>query len=157
MHDPASIPPSGRAIALDLGDRRVGVAVCDASRSVATPYETVQRVGDRPVEHARIQEIVEDVGANVIVVGMPVSLDGSRGPAARKVQSEIKALRKRFGPQGVVVVGHDERNTTTTAAGSLAASGVDSRRGRSVIDQVAAAVILQAWIDSQPHQTGQSR
>jgi putative Holliday junction resolvase len=57
-------------------------------------------------------------------------------------------LRRRFGPKGVAVVSHDERNTTTTAAGSLTASGVDSKRGRSVIDQVAAAVILQSWIDT---------
>jgi len=142
------VPSSGRAVALDLGDRRVGVAVCDVGRTVATPYETIQRVGDRPVEHGRVEEIVDEIGATVIVVGMPVSLDGTDGPAARKVKSEIKALRRRFGPKRVAVVGHDERNTTRTAAGSLAASGVDSRKGRSVIDQVAAAVILQSWIDT---------
>ena len=144
--DPA-VPAHGRALGLDLGDRRIGVAVCDADRTVATPYETVQRVGDRPVEHSRIAELVTETVAVVVVVGLPLSLDGSMGPAARKVNSEIKALRKRLHPLGVAVVSHDERNSTTSAAHSLMASGVDSRKGRSVVDQVAAAVILQSWID----------
>lgn len=143
----SEVPIEGRAIALDLGERRIGVAVCDAARSVATAYETVKRQGDRPKEHQQIERIVTETEATVIVVGMPLSLDGSIGPAARKARSEIKALRKRFGPLGVTVVAHDERSTTATAADSLLASGVDSRRGRPVIDQVAAAVILQTWID----------
>jgi len=144
------VPDEGRVVALDLGDRRIGVAVCDDRRTVATPYETVKRVGDRPAEHARIEQIVEDVSASIVVVGLPLSLDGTAGPAARKVQSEIKALKKRFEPKGVAVIGHDERNSTTTAGGSLAVSGVSQKRGRSVIDQLAAAVILQSWIDGRP-------
>lgn len=139
---------AGRALGLDLGDRRIGVAVCDADRTVATPYETLTRVGNRPVEHDLIGEIVDRVDATVIVVGLPLSLDGSVGPAARKVLSEVKALRKRFDPDGVEVVSHDERNSTTTAAHSLADAGVGSRKGRAVVDQIAAAVILQSWIDS---------
>ncbi|MDH4278107.1 MAG: Holliday junction resolvase RuvX [Acidimicrobiia bacterium] len=138
----------GRAIGLDLGDRRIGVAVCDAGRTVATPSEIVQRVGDRPVEHDLIAEIVDRTEATVVVVGLPLSLDGSVGPAARKVLSEVKALRRRLGPGGVEVVTHDERNTTTTAANSLADAGIGSRKGRGVVDQVAAAVILQSWIDA---------
>ncbi len=141
---------AGRVIGLDLGDRRVGVAVCDAGRTVATPSETLTRVGNRPVEHDRIAEIVSRTGATVVVVGLPLSLDGSVGPAARKVLSEVKALRRRLGPEGVTVETHDERNSTTTASHSLAAAGVDSRRGRAVVDQVAAAVILQSWLDTNP-------
>lgn len=138
----------GRAIGLDLGDRRIGVAVCDAGRTVATPSETVRRVGDRPVEHDLIAEIVDRTEATVVVVGLPLSLDGSVGPAARKVLSEVKALRRRLALGGVEVVTHDERNTTRTAAHSLADAGVGSRKGRGVVDQVAAAVILQSWIDA---------
>ena len=135
-------------IGLDLGDRRIGVAVCDAGRTVATPSETVHRVGNRPAEHDEIAEIVERVEAAVVVVGLPLSLDGSIGPAARKVLSEVKALRKRLGPDGIEVVTHDERNSTTIAAQSLSDAGVGSRRGRAVIDQIAASVILQSWLDS---------
>lgn len=123
--------------------------MCDAGRTVATPFETVKRVGNRPAEHDLIAELVARTGATVVVVGLPLSLDGSIGPAARKVLSEVKALRRRLGPDGAVVTTHDERHSTTAAAHSLAGAGVDSRRGRAVIDQVAAAVILQSWIDSQ--------
>jgi putative Holliday junction resolvase len=145
--EPVEIPQSGRALALDLGVRRIGVAVCDDGRTVATPYGTIKRVGDRPVEHQHIEQIVTDTGATVIVVGLPLSLDGSIGPAARNVQSELKALRKRFHALGVSVVAHDERHTTTTAGGRLSASGVNVKKQRAVIDQMAAAVILQSWID----------
>ncbi len=138
----------GRAIGLDLGDRRIGVAVCDADRTVATPSETLVRSGNRPVEHELIADIVDRTGATVVVVGLPLSLDGSIGPAARKVLSEVKALRKRLASDGVEVVTHDERNSTTTAVHSLAGAGIGSRKGRTVVDQIAAAVILQSWIDA---------
>ena len=141
-------PNEGRAIGLDLGDRRIGVAVCDTGRTVATPSETVKRIGDRPAEHDLIADIVARTGATTVVVGLPLSLDGSVGPAARKILSETKALGRRLGPAGVDVVTHDERHSTTTAARSLSGAGVDSRRGRAVVDQVAAAVILQSWIDA---------
>lgn len=140
----------GRAIALDLGERRIGVAVCDSDRTVATPYTTVKRVGDRTVEHGEIEAIVAEVEATAIVVGLPLALDGSEGPAVRKVLSEVKALRKRFDPVGVAVVTHDERHSTTTATRSLQTGGVGTRKGRSVVDQLAASVILQSWIDARP-------
>lgn len=124
--------------------------MCDAGRTVATPFETVKRVGNRPAEHDLIVEIIARTGANVVVVGLPLSLDGTKGPAARKVLSEVRALRQRLGPDGVEVTTHDERHSTTTATHSLAGAGVDSRRRRRVVDQVAAAVILQSWIDSHP-------
>ena len=114
---------------------------------MATPYETVQRVGNRPVEHDRLAELVSEVGATVMVVGLPLSLDGTEGPAARKVKSEVKALRRRLAEIDVMVATHDERHSTTVAGRSLSAGGVDGRKGRSVIDQLAAAVILQSWID----------
>ena len=77
---------------------------------------------------------------------LPLSLDGTDGPAARAVRSELKGLRKRL--PGVEVVTHDERLSTVTAHDSLRRGGVDSRRGRAVVDQLAAAVILQSWIDA---------
>jgi putative Holliday junction resolvase len=138
----------GRALALDLGERRIGVAVCDDGRRVATPLETVDRVGDRTVEHARIAHLVTDHGVGVVVVGLPLSLDGELGPAARKVLSEVKALRRRLRVEGVEVVTHDERFSTVDAHGSLRAQGVRGAKGRAVVDQLAAAVILQSWIDA---------
>lgn len=114
---------------------------------MATPYTTVNRVGDRTAEHEAIDAIVTEVEATTIVVGLPLSLDGSEGPAARKVASEVKSLHKRFDPKGITVVTHDERHSTTSASQSLRAGGVGSRKGRSVVDQLAASVILQSWID----------
>ncbi len=135
-----------RTLGLDLGDKRIGVAICDTAGTVATPYETLKRVGDRPVEHDLIAGIVDDLQAEAIVVGMPYGLDGSVGPAAKKVASEVKALRKRF---DIPVETHDERNSTVSAAANLRTQGVKAKRQPEMIDQVAAAVILQSWLDSR--------
>lgn len=136
----------GRVVALDLGDRRIGVAVCDPGRVLATPYGTVKRVGDRPLEHAEINDIISETGAVLVVVGLPLSLDGQKGPAAKSVASEVRALRRAL---PVPVETHDERLTTVSAEGSLADGGVRGRKRREVVDQVAASIILQGWLDGQ--------
>ena len=133
-------------LGLDLGEKRVGIAVCNSEGTVATPYQTLKRVGDRPVEHQLIADIAAEVGAEAIVVGMPYGLDGSVGPAAKKVTSEVKALRKRF---DIPVEVQDERNSTVSAAANLRTQGVKAKRQPEMIDQVAAAVILQSWLDSR--------
>lgn len=133
-----------RAVALDLGSRRIGVALCDSGGTVATPYDTVHRRGDRAAEHAEIARLVDESGAEVVVVGLPLSLDGSDGPAAVEARAEAAALAARL---DVPVVLHDERLTTVTAERSLAAQGRRGRRRRDVVDRVAAAVILQAWLE----------
>ncbi len=148
-HVDTGFPEHGRVLALDLGDRRIGVAVCDEARLVATPYETVNRMGDRPREHDRLEALVDETGATMIVVGLPMSLDGNLGPAARKVLSEVKALRRRLAPRRIPVVTQDERHSTTTAADSLRRQGVRGRDRREMIDQVAASVVLQHWIDGR--------
>lgn len=132
-------------LALDLGERRIGVAVCDAGRTVATPYDTIKRVGDRPVEHAAIAQLVADTDAVLVVVGLPLSLDGGAGPAARSVLSEVRALTKAL---PVPVETHDERMSTVSAHARLAEGGRSSRKRRDVVDKSAAAVILQDWIDA---------
>lgn len=134
-----------RTLGLDLGDRRIGVAICDAGGLVATPYQTIKRIGDRPAEHNLIATIVAELQIEAIVVGMPYGLDGKSGPAAKKVTSEVKALRKRF---DIEVHTHDERLSTVSAQANLRAQGVKAKRQTEMVDQVAAAVILQAWLDS---------
>jgi putative holliday junction resolvase len=136
-----------RALGLDLGDRRIGVALSDPDGVLATPYETVQRVGDRPREHRRLAELVAETGAEVVVVGLPLSLSGDAGPAAHKVRREVDALRATL---DVPVETYDERLTTVTADRSLQAMRVKGARRRQVVDQVAAAVLLQAWLDGRP-------
>jgi len=134
----------GRLLGLDLGSRRIGVAVTDAGRRLATGVAFVERSGDRRREHEAIQELVDEYGAAGVVVGVPYSLSGAAGPAAEAALEEIEQLRAELGVEVHTV---DERLTTVAAAGALRASGRRGRRARAVIDQTAAAVLLQSWID----------
>jgi putative Holliday junction resolvase len=135
-----------RAVGLDLGARRIGVALSDSGGALATPYEVVVRGRDRARDHSRIAAIVDETGAEILVVGLPYSLDGSVGPAAAGVIAEVDELRAAL---TVEVVTHDERLTTVTAHRELQAAGVRGRKRRAIVDEVAAAVMLQAWLDGR--------
>jgi putative Holliday junction resolvase len=102
------------------------------------------RTGTRADDHRRIARLVEEEEAEVVVVGLPLSLDGSRGPAARAAVAEADDLRMVV---GVPVELFDERLTTVSAQRALTEAGVRSDAGRRVVDKVAAAVMLQAWLD----------
>lgn len=135
-----------RAVGLDLGSVRIGVAASDAGGVLASPRTTVRRTRDRAGDHRRLAALVAEEGADVVVIGLPLSLDGSVGRAARLVLDELDELTAAL---GVPVVTHDERFTTTTAHQRLAAGGRRSRARREVVDQSAAAVLLQAWLDGR--------
>jgi putative Holliday junction resolvase len=141
-----------RAVALDLGTRRIGVAVSDSGGTMATPYGTIQRSGDVVADRARVAEVVAEVEAALVVVGLPLSMDGSHGPAARAAVDEAEALRQVL---DVPVELQDERLTSVTANRSLAAAGVTGRRRNraarraGAVDQTAAAILLQSWLDSK--------
>jgi putative holliday junction resolvase len=137
-----------RAVGIDLGSRRIGVAVSNSLGTLAVPRQVVERSGDPAVDHEAIFGVVEEVGATVVVVGLPRSLDGRLGPAARGALDEVKAMSERFGPRGVTVETIDERLTTVTAQRALAEGGHSGRARRHVIDQSAAAVLLQSWLDA---------
>ncbi len=139
-----------RAVGVDFGSKRIGIAICDSGGLVATPHETIKRVGDESVEHGRIGEIAEAIGAKTIVVGLPIDLDGEIGVAARAVQNEVRRLGRRLEQRlaGVDVVTHDERLTTVTADRSLREQGIRGSSRSEMIDQVAAATILQSWLDA---------
>ncbi|WP_420637412.1 Holliday junction resolvase RuvX [Candidatus Poriferisocius sp.] len=136
---------SARALGIDLGERRIGVAVSDAGGRMATPLVVLERSGGRPGDHRRIAELVAEYEAEVVVVGLPLSLDGGAGPAARGAAGEVEQLRSAL---GVPVVTHDERLTTVIANRSLAEAGLDGRARRRRVDMVAASVILQGWLDA---------
>jgi putative Holliday junction resolvase len=133
-----------RALGVDLGSRRIGIAVSDLSGTLATALTTVHRSRSRRHDHAEIARIVREEECEIVVVGLPLSLDGSTGPAARRATTEAKQLASVV---GVPVELYDERFTTVTAERELADAGLDGRRRRQVVDQVAAAVMLQAWLD----------
>jgi putative Holliday junction resolvase len=138
------VPPVGRLVGVDLGSRRVGVATCDSGRRLASGLTVIHRVGDRLREHRELGAVVEEYAAVGVIVGLPLSLSGEIGPAAAAVIDEVGELVERL---GVPVETHDERFTTVSAAGALAASGRRGRKQRALVDQVAAAMILQSWLD----------
>jgi putative holliday junction resolvase len=135
-----------RALGIDLGSRRIGVALSDSAGAVAVPFEVVERTRDREADHRRLAELAAEAEAEVVVVGVPYSMDGTVGPAARRYLAEIRALEQVL---PVPVTTHDERLSTVTAHRSLTEMQLDRSQRRRVVDKVAAAVILQAWLDQR--------
>jgi len=135
-----------RALGLDLGSKRIGVATSDRSGTIASPLTTVARAGNRSVEHQRIAEIARDEEVECIVVGLPLSLTGAEGPAAQAAVTEAEQLASVV---DVPVYLHDERFTTKTANDVLMANKMKAQARRRVVDKVAAAVMLQSWLDSR--------
>lgn len=136
----------GRRLAIDVGDARIGVASCDPDGILATPVETVPG-RDVPAAQRRLKQLVEEYEPIEVIVGLPRSLKGGEGPAAVKVRGFAQELARMVAPVPVRLV--DERMTTVTASAGLRASGVKSKKGRSVIDQAAAVIILQQALESE--------
>jgi putative Holliday junction resolvase len=131
-----------RVLALDFGTRRVGVAVSDPLGISAQPHSVLD--GADPGLMPCIGRLAADLGAERIVVGLPVSLNGSEGPAAaavRRFAGEVAAAT------GLPVDLVDERFTTVSAERVLVEAGLPGRRRRRVRDRVAAAVLLQSYLD----------
>lgn len=142
-----------RALGLDLGQKRVGVAISDSAGTLAMPIEVVARRGDRQREHQAIADLVEEWEAEIVVVGLPYNMDGSVGPMARKYGSEAKALGDTL---SVPVVLYDERLTTVSAERALMDQNMNTQERRQVVDKVAASVMLQSWLDAGMPQDGRS-
>ena len=135
-----------RAVGVDLGESRIGVAVSDSAGQIATPYEVLHRTDSRDEDHRRIAAIVADVEAEVLIVGLPLSLDGTEGKAAQAARDEADQIQALF---PIPVEMHDERFTTVEAEHRLKEQNLNARAQRKVVDKVAAAILLQAWLDSQ--------
>jgi putative Holliday junction resolvase len=133
-----------RAVGLDLGTRRIGVATTDPTGTIASPHSVLQRQKTRRDDHVAIATLVAELEAELVVVGLPLSLDGTKGPAAQAAEAEVAALADVL---PVPVETYDERLTTVTADRSLSQLGLGGRARRRVVDKVAAAVMLQAWLD----------
>lgn len=127
----------------------MGVAVSDSEGRVAVPHGTLERTGDATADVAALTAVVGELGGGRVVVGLPLGLDGRVGPAARTVLEEVEALRRALAAPGIDVETFDERLTTVTAERALAESGRQGKARRRVVDQSAAAVILQAWLDAR--------
>lgn len=135
----------GRIVALDVGDRTIGVAVSDESATIAFPRETIVRQAEghrKDVEAVR--RLVVKEGAERVVVGWPIGLDGSVGPQAEKVAFFVDRLRK------VLLVPldlQDERYTTSEAEKMLISADRSRAQRKAVVDSVAASLILQTYLE----------
>ncbi len=139
-----------RALGVDLGSKRIGIAVSDSAGLVASAVDTVHRSGDRAREHREIVRIGREFEVEAFVVGVPYTLDGEVGPAARAILEEVRELAATT---DLPVETYDERLTTVSADRLLQDQGLDAKERRKVVDKVAAAILLQAWLDHR-HLTG---
>lgn len=137
----------GVRLGVDVGSVRVGVAISDPAGLLATPLVTLSRDQGRRTDLARLAVLVADHAAVEVVVGLPRSLSGKDGPAARTARTYATALAARVDPVPVVLA--DERMTTVIATRTLADRGVRGPRQRAVVDQAAAVLILQSWLDAR--------
>ena len=136
-----------RILALDMGERRVGIAVSDPTGTIARPLRTLVR-GSREEDFAAITALVAEHDVELVVVGQPLCLDGAEGPQARRVARYAEALAARL---PVPVVAWDERFTTVAAEEILRQNRRKKKRQartRGEVDSIAAAVILQGYLDS---------
>lgn len=134
----------GRLVGVDLGSRRIGIAISDSGRTTATPYTVIDRSSDER-DAAAVAEIARAEDADEVVLGMPLRLDGTKGDAAFVVEGFGLRLKEA----GLRVRFWDERMTTAQAEKGLRATGMKGPKRRQVVDKVAASVILQSYLDAQ--------
>ena len=133
-----------RVLGIDIGSKKVGIAISNQEMTVATPLSVLHRTAQMRKDHEAIKDIAEEWEVELLVVGLPRSLDGSLGPAAQNILEETKLLEENT---GIPVDTYDERFTTTTAKQVLRDQGVSEKEQKAIVDQVAASIILQAWLD----------
>jgi len=129
-------------IALDVGTKRIGVAVADPAQTFALPVTVIERT-NLHADLARIETLLREYDASELVVGDPIRLSGERGPAAEQIDRFVEHLRKIF--SGTI---HriDERLTTAQAQKRLIAADVSRAKRKSVVDKMAAALILETFL-----------
>ena len=134
-----------RVIGLDIGEKRIGVAISDPSGTVATPLivlDAARVLGDGH----ELARVVDEYGAELAVAGLPFSLDGTEGAQAARVRAAGSRLA---GFLPIPVVFHDERLSSTQASRAMSAGGATVREQRGSVDMVAAAIILQSYLDTR--------
>ena len=133
-----------RILALDIGDVRIGIAVSDPTRTIATPVTVLKRVGWGP-DVRQIRELCDRYETDEVLSGLPLNMDGSEGFQAEKVRAFCAQLEKA----GLRVIYQDERLTTVTAEEALLEDNMSRRDRKDHVDKVAAAIILRQWLDAQ--------
>jgi len=134
-----------RALGLDIGEKRIGVAISDPSGSVATPLKVIatsDALGDARV----LRRFVDDYEVELIVVGLPLSLDGTEGPQAARTRAVAERLVASL---SVPVEYFDERLSSTQAKRAMTEAGVSDKAKRGSVDMVAASLFLQSFLDGR--------
>lgn len=149
--DDAREPPAGRVMALDLGEKRIGVALSDENRLLARGYRVLKR-SSRLADFEKIQRIVDEQRVTLLIVGLPIPLSGEEGSKAAWVRDYAGQLADRL---PIKVKLWDESLSTVDAEASLRARGKRGKEQRERIDAVAAAFILQSYLDAQGYQSGE--
>jgi putative Holliday junction resolvase len=134
-----------RILGLDVGERRIGVAVVDESVRVALPVAVVDR-RELPADLDAIARLVQEQGAEAVVVGLPISLNGSLGPQAQAVKAFAQELSDRL---SLPIEYWDERLSSVEAQQRLASAGHRGRKAKAKRDAAAAAIVLQSYLDAQ--------
>jgi putative Holliday junction resolvase len=134
-----------RLLALDLGDARIGVALSDETETLASGLRTLRSLGPRK-DAQQVAALVREHAVGEVVVGLPLRLDGSRGPQAEKVTAFVERLRRVL---RIPVATRDERLTSVEASERLAEAGVRGRARKARLDQAAACLVLQELLDER--------
>jgi len=140
----------GRIVGIDPGEARIGLAISDEDQTIAFPRETIPARGGTAEAVSRIRQALSDEEISLAVVGLPLRLDGSEGEAARRARAFGHALGASL---GVEVAFWDERLTTVAAERSLREMGRRGSRQREVVDQSAATILLQGYLDAKKSET----
>ena len=138
-----SLAPAARLLGFDLGEKTIGLALSDTSRSVATPMETLLR-GKFSNDAAKIEKIIAEQSVGGLVIGLPLNMDGSDGPSAQSA----RAFARNFAARSTLpIVLQDERLSTAAVTRTLIDADASRRRRAEVVDKMAAAYILQGALE----------
>ena len=136
----------GRILGVDYGDRRVGIALSDPTGFLASGHSVIVVQGPAHAVN-EVTKVVRDSKCIRVVVGLPLNMDGSKGPSAQKALAFVEALKEKV---AVPVVTWDERLSTKAAHDILQTAGHKAKDRKGIVDKVAAEVLLQAYLDAQP-------
>jgi putative holliday junction resolvase len=140
----AHLAPGQRLLGLDLGEKTIGLALSDTLLTVATPYETLKR-GKFTADVEKLATIAGDEGVGGLVVGHPLNMDGSRGPAAQSARAFARNFAAR---SDLPIVLWDERLSTAAVQRDMIAADASRKRRAASVDKVAAAYVLQGALDA---------
>jgi putative Holliday junction resolvase len=137
------LAPHARLLALDLGEKTIGLALSDTQRMVATPFGTIKR-GKFGADAAALETLIREHGVGALVIGLPLNMDGSSGPAAQSARAFGRNIAARA---AVPIVFWDERLSTVAVTRTLLDADASRKRRAEVVDKMAAAYILQGVLD----------